>query len=260
MHKCATGSGASICTGENHSNIWAHVEMIHETFGQLKKYLPAPMSNWVRSFFTALLTPVLFSYNKGHFNSSWKMLSVSRTGEPLPWYTYPCIDFLKYRDFRDKTVLEFGGGQSSFWWAQRARSVVTLEGDKQWYEKIKSKMPLNVDLFLVSMESPSVCVERVRGVLNQYSNFDVIIVDGLYRQEMLGIASSVMTDQGAIICDDAENFGCYEAFKDSTMCRVDFFGNAAGVIRSHCTSVIFKERCFLISPRCPIPIIAMEKV
>jgi hypothetical protein len=234
--------------------------MIHETFRQVRKYLPTPVSNSVRSLFTAFLTPVLFSYQKGHFKSSWEMLSVSRTGKPLPWYTYPCIDFLKYRDFGDKTVLEFGGGQSSLWWSQRARSVVTLEGNEQWYQKIKADMPANVDLFLVSMVSPSSCMEEVNGILQNYSDFDVIIIDGLYRYEMAEVARSVMADYGVIICDDAENYGFYEAFKDSAMYRVDFFGNAPGVIRPHCTSLLFKERCFMVSSKFPIPSIARETV
>ncbi|CAN1210581.1 hypothetical protein TUMEXPCC7403_10320 [Tumidithrix helvetica PCC 7403] len=82
---------------------------IQTVFQVFKKYLPTPVSNAIRSFFTATLTPILFSYRTGHFRSSWKISAVSRIGEALPWYTYPCIDLLKHRDFSGKTVLEFGG-------------------------------------------------------------------------------------------------------------------------------------------------------
>ncbi|MFT6408402.1 MAG: hypothetical protein ACJAQ6_001820 [Arenicella sp.] len=54
------------------------------------------------------------------------MSAVARDVSAIPWYTYPSIDFLKFRDFSNKTVLEFGGGQSTLWRASKASSVVTL--------------------------------------------------------------------------------------------------------------------------------------
>lgn len=105
--------------------------IIQRAFQPLKKYLPASAANILRSAFTAVLTPIIFSYRTGHFLSSWKMSAVSRTGEPLPWYTYPCIDFISFRNFTGKSILEFGGGQSSLWWSKRAGHVVTIEGDKE---------------------------------------------------------------------------------------------------------------------------------
>jgi hypothetical protein len=59
-------------------------------------------------------------------------------------------------------VLEFGGGQSTLWWAERAKNVVTLEGNKEWYEKIKRDMPENVDLNYVSMENKEANVSEVK--------------------------------------------------------------------------------------------------
>jgi hypothetical protein len=49
----------------------------------------------------------------GHFRSSVNGKALSQAGVPLPWYTYPAIDFLTQRDFRGRSVLEFGGGQST---------------------------------------------------------------------------------------------------------------------------------------------------
>lgn len=225
--------------------------IIQSSFKPFKKYLPTTVSNTVRSLFTSILTPILFSYRTGHFRSSWKMSAVSRTGKPLPWYTYPCIDFINYRDFTGKAVLEFGGGQSSLWWSQRAKSVVTLEGDKHWYAKIKSKMPSNVHLFLVSIDNRSACVQDVNEILQDYAQFDVIIIGGLYRYEMISIAQEKMANHGAIICDNSEYFDFYEGFKESGMNRVDFFGNAPGVVLPHCTSLFFKEQCFMLSSEYP---------
>ena len=189
------------------------------------------------------------------------MEAVSKYGKPLPWYTYPSIDFLKYRNFDGKIILEFGGGQSTLWWAKRAKHVVTIEGDKKWYEKIRDKMPDNVHLHHASIENREINVAQVNDVLEseEYSTYDVIVIDGLYRYEMITIAIRLMAEDGIIICDNAEGYGFYEGFKETTLNRVDFFGNAPGVVLPHCTSIYFNSSSFVFSSKHPIPILATEK-
>lgn len=228
---------------------------VHRVFDVVKRFLPRQAVDFVRSFMTALLTPILFSVRTGHFRSSWKRLAVSRTGAPLPWYSYPAIHFLSTRSYEDRTVLEFGGGQSTLWWAKRARHVVTVEGDREWCEWLRRRVPPNVDLLLVSMEDPEACVRDVTRVLADYPPFDLVIVDGLYRLELSEVARRLITDDGAVICDDSQGYHLYESFLDSGMNRVDFFGNAPGVVLPRSTSVFFNERCFLLSSTHPIPVI-----
>jgi hypothetical protein len=233
--------------------------MIHKTFAPIKKYFPRWLVNPIRGVATALLTAVLFSYRTGHFLSSIRAKAMSKNGEPLPWYTYSSIDFLKNRSYADKSVLEFGAGQSTLWWAQRTNRVVSLEGNKGWYEKIKSAMPQNVELYLVSMESPEACVFDVTKILNTKNmSYDVIVVDGLWRYEMIDIAKGAVAEDGMIICDDAEGFGFYDGFKNSGLSRVDFFGNQPGVVLPHAASIYFKSGCFAFSAAHPIPVISRE--
>lgn len=234
--------------------------IIQKTFAPFKKFLPSWIYNPIRSIGTAFLGPILFGYRTGYFLSCFKMAAVTRNGEPLPWYTYPIIDFLKYRNFDGKNILEFGGGQSTLWWAKRAKHVVTLEGDKNWYEKIKNKMPNNVHLQYVSMENSAINIAQVNEALQskEYSTYDVIVIDGLYRYEMIPIALRLMAEDGIIICDNAEGFGFYEGFKETALNRVDFFGNVPGVVLPHCTSIYFKSSSFAFSSKYPIPVVATE--
>lgn len=234
--------------------------VIQKTFAPIRKFLPRWFWSPIRSVVTAFLTPILYSYRTGHFLSSLQMKAVSKRGEPLPWYTYSSIDFLKYRNYDNKIVLEFGGGQSTLWWAKKAKHVVTLEGDYDWYEKIKNEMPANVDLNYVSMESVTVSVARVRDILSsmQHSKYDVIIIDGLYRFEMIEVARDLVADDGVIICDNAEGYGFYEGFKNSCMNKVDFYGNGPGVILPHCTSIYFKPSSFVFDAGIPIHVIAKD--
>lgn len=237
--------------------------IIQKTFTPVKKVLPKYLLNPIRNVATALLTPVMYSYRTGHFLSSFKRAAVSQDGDPLPWYTYPIIDFLKYRTYDDKTILEFGGGQSTLWWAKRALKVVTFEGDREWYEKIRHEMPVNVDLHYVSMKDIDTNVYQVKELLasKPYENekYDVIVIDGLYRYEMIDIACNLLKKDGIIICDNAEGFRFYEGFKSRCMDRVDFYGNAPGVVHPHCTSIYFKPSSFVFEPTIPIHVIAKEK-
>lgn len=232
--------------------------IIHRAFKPVKKLLPHWMAQPIRSVGTAFITPVLFSLQTGHFRSSLARAAVSRQGDPLPWYTYPCIHFLEQRNLEDKTILEFGGGQSTLWWAKNAKKVVTFESDEHWHVCLKNMVPENVDLHFASEESVESCITSVTLALEekQYSRFDIVIIDGLFRSQLLEIAFGAIAEHGAIICDNAEGYGFYENTKDRGWSRADFFGYAPGVSLPHCTSIFFSQDCFLFDPHHPIPVIA----
>ncbi len=209
-----------------------------------------------------MVTPVLFSLRSGLFKSSLRGKSVSRAGEPLPWYTYPCLHFLEFRDFSDATVLEYGGGQSTLWWAARAKQVVTIEQDKQWYAHLAKKMPSNVDLHLVgggsNPKNPNMS-EIYRILENIAEKIDVVIIDGTgNREALVAISLEKLADHGALICDDSSGYGFYEATKDLEIQRADFFGYQPGVVRPNCTSIFFRNGCFLFEPTYRIPDIAVH--
>jgi hypothetical protein len=73
-------------------------------FKPLERVLPRPASSLVRSVVTAVITPVDFAFRSGHARSSFANRAVTAGGQPLPWYTYPAIDFLQARDFSDRTI------------------------------------------------------------------------------------------------------------------------------------------------------------
>jgi hypothetical protein len=143
---------------------------------------------------------------------------------------------------------------------RKQKNVVTLEGDKNWYEKIINKMPDNVHLHYVSEESREINIVQVKELLlaQKYTTFDVIIIDALYRDEIIPIALRLMAEDGIIICDNSDGLGIYEGFKDTTLSRVDFFGNVPGVVFPHCTSIFFKSASFIFSSKYPIPVLAIE--
>lgn len=223
---------------------------LQRAFTAVKQRVPRWMSDPLRNATAATLAPVLFSYHSGHFRSCLKRLAVSRNGEPIPWYSYPCIEFLRHRPFHDKKVLEFGGGQSTLWWAGRAREVVTFEGDSGWLAELAGKVPSNVELHHVTQEDRAACIADIEAVLRgrPHSLFDVVIIDGLWRFELIDIAVRNLADEGMIICDDADGYGFHSGFMGRDLNRVDFYGQIPGGAFPHVTSIYFPSASFGFSP------------
>jgi hypothetical protein len=222
--------------------------LVHQIFQALRRVLPSPLAKGVRAFGTACLTPLHFSVSTGHFRSSLLGRAVNRHGGPLPWYTYAAIDFLSAQDFAGRSILEFGGGQSTMWWANRAERVVALEGDPEWVEYLRPRLPANADLRLVSGT-----LDRDLGL--NLPHFDVVVVDGLNRLRAARVALRLVSPEGAILVDDSEgHWGAddgsrpiIETLRDAGFLRVDFYGFAPGVIKPRCTSLFFRSGCFLVS-------------
>ena len=233
---------------------------IQTAYAPVKQYLPRWLSGPIRSLGAAFLTPLLFSWRTGHLRSSLQNLAVTRSGAPLPWYSYPCIDFLKYRSYKGKTVMEFGAGQSTLWWGREAQRVVAFEGDARWYSRLKARIPSNVELHLVPIDSPRACVDAIHRIVDRRpeQRFDVIVIDGDWRSHMIAIAASLVTETGIIICDNAARRYAYDGFKDRDFRRVDFFGHAPGVVFTKCTSIFFRPDAFVFDPTYVIPDIARD--
>jgi hypothetical protein len=74
----------------------------------------------------------------------------------------------------------------------------------------------------------------------------------LYRYEMIEIACDLLAIDGVIVCDNAEGYGFQDGFKERGLNRVDFYGNAPGVVHPHCTSLYFNPSSFVFDPAFPI--------
>lgn len=202
----------------------------------------------MRRVSTGVLTPFAFSYQSGHFLSSLKSKAVDNHGVALPWYTYPAIDFLRYKHFSDRSVLEFGSGQSTLWWSERAKTVLSFEDDESWYQSLLKHVPANVRLIL-SDTAGSKVESEVNGM-----HFDIIVIDGLDRLACAEKSAALLAEDGAIILDNSEGYwgrdGEYpiiSLFRERGFSRVDFYGHAPGVILPSCTSLFFRDSCFLLS-------------
>ena len=213
-----------------------------------RRVLPNCLFSPLRRAATAVLTPMAFSWQSGHFRSALAARALDRGGEPLPWYTYPMISFLQTKRFAGRTVLEFGAGQSTLWWARRADRVVALEDHSDWHSRLSGRVDQNVELHLVGSR-----LEEAEGLFSG-QRFDVIVIDGLDRLACADRALDLLAARGAVIFDNSDGHwgGCegeypvLDLFREAGYSRIDFYGHAPGVIVPHCTSLLFRGDCFLL--------------
>ncbi|GEM_PF-574580 len=164
---------------------------------------------------------------------------LDRTGQPWPLFTYPAIEYLIQFDYREKRVFEYGAGNSTLFWMERARQVVSVENNRSWYEGLKPHLKSNVDLQFEESDGFPFCIERYA------EPFDVIVIDGAgYRFDCAQRARDRLAPGGLIILDNADWHHQTAAWlKRSGLLQVDMTGFKPTEHHTSTTSLFF-DRAF----------------
>lgn len=156
----------------------------------------------------------------GHHASRQKQLPVDANGQPLPWYTYPAIQYLSQLDLTDRDAFEFGSGNGSLFWARQLRSLVSIESDPQWHDLIVRQKHSNQQVLLVEdLERYPTAIDR------QDRKFDLIIVDGKRRKPCAEAALRCLATNGMIILDNSDWYPqTAELLRRAGLIQIDFTG------------------------------------
>jgi len=182
-----------------------------------------------------------YLYDIGWTNSIITGNVVDASNNPLPWVTYPFIEFITQRLNNTMDVFEFGSGNSTLYYAGKAANVYSVESDRLWYDKIKNTMPQNVKLFYCELEDG--------GDYYQYAGktdkkYDLIIVDGGDRVNCCIHSVTALKPAGVILLDDSEreeyNAGINLLSKNGFK-RLDFWGTAPTINYLKCTTLFYKN-------------------
>lgn len=160
-------------------------------------------------------------------------------GAWIPLFTYPCIEYIAQFDLRDKRVFEWGAGASTLYWMSRARSVVSIESDPTWFERMIAMKDENVELILDEGDG------YPGQILRQDGLFDLIVIDGGgYRYDCAMLAHRKLAPGGMIILDNADWHAMSAGqLKAAGLIQVDFSGFK--VTESHAsTTSVFLHREF----------------
>ena len=124
---------------------------------------------------------------------------VNAAREPIPWYTYPAIEYLSQLDARELSVFEFGTGSSSLFWAARARQVFAVENDPAWHARIAAQRPPNLQLYLREAKDGYVAC-----LAEQHERFDLIVIDGRWRRACARLAPQHLREGGLLVLDNTD--------------------------------------------------------
>ena len=203
----------------------------------LRNLFPA----WFRAV-TRNIKVLEIDYN--HFQSAYQKKCITRGGSPIPWYTYPAIEYLSQLDFSEKVIFEYGCGYSTLFWSGRAKEVKCVEDNAAWADFIRSHRSPNVEIRFTNSKE-----EYVSEISRYAINFDVIVIDGEhYRLKCAQIAPTLLNPGGLIILDNSDHyFRTAQILREANLLQVDMtgFGPIQGCTW---TTSLFFDRAFNFRP------------
>ena len=176
----------------------------------------------------------------GNANSLQSDFPLRTDGQPIPWFSYPAIDYLDTLDLSSASVFEFGSGGSTIYFENCCKQVVSIENNAAYLQTIK-KRSSGKTVFKVRETRTSFA----EAILEEDTQYDVIIIDSIpdFRQACVRGSMDRVADGGIIILDDAAMYPeAYNMLLDIDHSPIDFIGLAPLEDVVQTTSLFFNRR------------------
>lgn len=146
--------------------------------------------------------------------------------DACPWLTFPAIDFLQKNLKKDWRIFEYGGGGSTLFFLQKAAEVVTVEHNAEWFQLLQKNIQSAnwkghlippgkglvsgrdksnpQDYYSGTKDFTEASFKAYASFIDQFTHFDVVLVDGRARASCLHHAINKVRNGGYLILDNAE--------------------------------------------------------
>ncbi len=132
----------------------------------------------------------------------------------IPWFSYAAIDFLDEFLRPHMRVFEYGSGGSTIFFAQRVKSVFSVEDNPKWYDLVTNRLKeknittATLTLFPYDFKNPSDFEQSDYFKAMPNERFDVLVIDGSEEWTKVRPACFVKAEQhvkagGIIVVDDS---------------------------------------------------------
>lgn len=151
----------------------------------------------------------------------WQKIDPSN-GCVFPWFTHPFLAELSTWDLSDMTILEWGAGRSTTWWATKTKMVISIEANKEWCQSVEKEI---TEKGLLHTKANVVYRPAKDGETDKYNRdwylfpplaakiigkegalirirYDIVVIDGVMRYECLQWAEKYFKEHGGIIIFD----------------------------------------------------------
>jgi len=119
--------------------------------------------------------------------NEWRYFD-DKLGIPYPWYTRPCLEFLEMLDFRRKEIFEYGAGNSTTWYRSKGAIVKGVDSDIDYADRFKVHFWKFFPYYVDSID--------------QHGLFDIVCIDGVWRDECTEKALQHLKPGGLLIIDN----------------------------------------------------------
>lgn len=188
-----------------------------------------------------------FLHQSGWYNSLVKGKPISDSGEEMPWLNYGFFNFIRERLSKDFVIFEYGSGASTFYFAKNVKKVISVEHDKDWYNKVLATKADNVELLFKDLDMNG----KYCSAINEYeTNFDIVLVDGRDRVNCVKKAISKLSPSGVIILDNSHrekyaSIFLWDGLKEFK--HITFTGILPGGFKPDATTVFYRtDNCLYI--------------
>jgi hypothetical protein len=160
-----------------------------------------------KKFFPDHILAILINFRTlsneyGQFASMKSFNCIDGEKKPIPWYTYPAIEYLKNIDFSNKKIFEYGSGNSSIWWSERCNKLISIESDPIWKNKISALLNNSKFDYRLATDETSYIKH------SDIASCNVIIIDGQFRAKcadfILSEVGSGSTSLDMLIFDNSD--------------------------------------------------------
>lgn len=110
----------------------------------------------------------------------------------LPWYTSSCLEWLEKLYLKGKWVFEYGVGDSTDWFRRQGAIVTGVDSDQMWAAKSGVWWAHYKD-------------EYINHIYDRFGfeyPFDIVVIDGNYRDECTERALTALKPGGYLIIDN----------------------------------------------------------
>ena len=176
----------------------------------------------------------------GWFKSFREGRPIDPQGNPIPWITYPALEFLKTRVHGEMSVFEYGCGSSTLWWARRVKEVMSVEHDLAWFEKVVPHIPGNVTLSHIPLTEDDA---YPRKIAEYRDRFHLVMLDGRRRVSCAENTPVSLKADGVIIWDNSDREEYGKGFRflfDRGFRKIEFVGYAPGIIDKTETAIFYR--------------------
>src|SRR5208337_3201984 len=130
----------------------------------------------------------------------WLRTKIFHQYPELPWIPFNVINHFNKVIQKDWTMIEFGSGMSTLWYAQKVKIVDSIEHDEIWYKKISDRISshgyTNINYQFRSEEDYANLDSKPD------KSIDFIVIDGIKRSECTFASLPKLKDGGYIYLDN----------------------------------------------------------